>query len=205
MITRDALHQECLAIWQRQCKAHGVDPENDMLRGVLNNLLSYVLAEWYEAELEMVEYRKKEEAAVLAAEHSADYFCRMLSLAENPPSPTEDLKRPVEPLQNREKGTGRYAFDGDFDRLCTCGHRLGQHTADRGRDPETGKMMQPCIIGDDGRTHCDCACFKPAPRPQTAAKPTHRCSFCGWEGKPRRRPGYEPMCARCGMTAEALP
>ena len=60
--------------------------------------------------------------------------------------------------QNREVNSGRYAFDGNFDRLCTCGHTLGNHTAARGRCPTTGKMEQPCMI-DCG---CECMCFKPA-------------------------------------------
>jgi hypothetical protein len=67
--------------------------------------------------------------------------------------------------QNREVGTGRYAFDGGFERLCVCGHTLGQHTAERGRCPVTKKMQQPCIV-EDSQGHegcgCDCMCFKPA-------------------------------------------
>lgn len=42
--------------------------------------------------------------------------------------------------------------------------------------------------GDDGFTYA-------------YLKPTHRCS-CGWEGLPRKRAGFEPMCARCGNSAE---
>lgn len=25
---------------------------------------------------------------------------------------------------------------------------------------------------------------------------------CGWAGKPRTRPGHEPLCARCGRSVE---
>lgn len=32
---------------------------------------------------------------------------------------------------------------------------------------------------------------------------TYRCT-CGWEGKPRRRSGFEPMCAKCGNVAEPV-
>lgn len=63
--------------------------------------------------------------------------------------------------QEREKGTGRYTYDGDWDRLCVCGHTLGTHTAVRARNPETGKMEQPCIVGDLGHEFCDCSCFRP--------------------------------------------
>lgn len=31
-------------------------------------------------------------------------------------------------IQKRETD-GKYAFDGDFDRLCVCGHTLGVHSA----------------------------------------------------------------------------
>lgn len=57
-------------------------------------------------------------------------------------------------MQNREANTGKYTFDGDMDRLCVCGHRLGIHTLDRKRI--NGKPRQPC---DNG---CKCECFKPA-------------------------------------------
>jgi hypothetical protein len=72
--------------------------------------------------------------------------------------------------QNRERGTGRYAFDGEFDRLCECGHTLGVHTAERGRDFESGRMMQECINHDVGDgTLCNCVCFKPAKSPAGVA------------------------------------
>jgi hypothetical protein len=52
----------------------------------------------------------------------------------------------------RDKATGRYA-DTKLDKPCTCGHTLGQHTADK-----SGKV-QPCLA--DG---CDCDCFTKAKR-----------------------------------------
>lgn len=45
---------------------------------------------------------------------------------------------------NRNKRTGRYT-DSRLDKRCQCGHRLGEHTADRAGD------CQPCLA--DG-----CAC-----------------------------------------------
>lgn len=47
----------------------------------------------------------------------------------------------------RDKKNGRYA-DTRFDKPCQCGHRLGQHTADK------DGQQQPCLA--DG---CDCECF----------------------------------------------
>lgn len=56
-------------------------------------------------------------------------------------------------MQNREINTGKYTFDGDMDRLCVCGHRLGIHTA--ARVHINGKTHQPCDRG------CKCECFRP--------------------------------------------
>lgn len=30
----------------------------------------------------------------------------------------------------RNKQTGQYSFSTDFDRMCTCGHKLGVHTGE---------------------------------------------------------------------------
>jgi hypothetical protein len=56
--------------------------------------------------------------------------------------------------QARHGRTGRYGFDGDMTRKCTCGHELGVHTPGGGL----------CIHGDftdDGQV-CECQRFKPA-------------------------------------------
>jgi hypothetical protein len=42
----------------------------------------------------------------------------------NAPSPGD-----AQTTQTRDQVTGQYAFDGNFDRICTCGHRLGAHIA----------------------------------------------------------------------------
>lgn len=55
--------------------------------------------------------------------------------------------------QPRERSTGRYGFDGQFDRVCTCGHTLGNHTA---------VAPHSCIEGDFSDVSCDCAKFRPA-------------------------------------------
>lgn len=60
--------------------------------------------------------------------------------------------------QPRERETGRYAFAGDQDRMCTCGHRLGVHTAEPSHE---------CMNGDLGIAHfgatgtpCNCKRFR---------------------------------------------
>lgn len=51
---------------------------------------------------------------------------------------------------NRDKADGRYV-DTKFEKPCTCGHTLGQHTAER------CGAEQPCLA--DG---CECDCFTKA-------------------------------------------
>lgn len=78
------------------------------------------------------------------------------------PHPATEL-RPPDPA--RERHTGRYA-QTKLDRRCVCGHRLGQHTAERqgppprrhGRNGRPGGAYQPCL-----EAGCDCACFTRAP------------------------------------------
>ena len=74
---------------------------------------------------------------------------------------------------SRERDTGRYTYRG-FDQLCTCGHRLGDHTAER----VAGE--QPCLV--DG---CDCQCFRPSGR--------RRCPC----GRPLPVSGRSEVCAYC--------
>lgn len=78
--------------------------------------------------------------------------------------------------QNRDKANGQYAHDGDWSRLCKCGHELGVHTAAR----VGGK--QPCMSGDFGGPSCDCQAFKRAPKPLDAhactSVATHDGAFC---------------------------
>jgi len=63
---------------------------------------------------------------------------------------------------NRTRGTERYTWT--VDRVCKCGHTLGNHTAARAKAPD-GVTHQPCIIGDfNGGDVCECACFYPADR-----------------------------------------
>jgi hypothetical protein len=59
------------------------------------------------------------------------------------------------PRRARERKTGRYGFEGQRDRLCVCGHTLGQHTAE---------APHSCIVGDFEEKGCetDCERFRPA-------------------------------------------
>ena len=48
---------------------------------------------------------------------------------------------------------GRYTYENRWERLCTCGHTLGNHTAVA---PHT------CIEGDFSAVSCSCAKFRPS-------------------------------------------
>ena len=48
----------------------------------------------------------------------------------------------------RDPANGQYAFSGDMERLCTCGHILGEHIA--------GGFECQCVVGRD----CKCLKFK---------------------------------------------
>lgn len=54
-------------------------------------------------------------------------------------------------------GSGRYRYD--LGAMCSCGHVNGVHTAIRGKNPETGKVTQPCV--DSGES-CRCERFTKA-------------------------------------------
>lgn len=57
-------------------------------------------------------------------------------------------------MRARDKGTGQFAYQNRWERLCRCGHQLGQHTAE---SPHT------CIEADrhiDDPTWPGCACLK---------------------------------------------
>lgn len=59
----------------------------------------------------------------------------------------------------RERGTGRYKHT--VERLCTCGHALAMHTAERVK--HAGESLQPCIVADFYPSiECSCDCFRPA-------------------------------------------
>lgn len=58
------------------------------------------------------------------------------------------------PATNRARRTGRYTFEGNWDRLCTCGRTLGVHDAEA-----------PHPFGDyslDSQALPECNAFKPA-------------------------------------------
>jgi len=52
-----------------------------------------------------------------------------------------------EPKRYREPGTGRFAYWNDFNRVCKCGHRLGDHVAggfECGCDPQHSPETRGC-------------------------------------------------------------
>lgn len=67
------------------------------------------------------------------------------------------------PFRPREKRSGRFTFDGNFERPCVCGHIFGVHTA---------AAPHECMNGDTGAggsgEPCDCTKFKPRPRIETS-------------------------------------
>jgi len=65
----------------------------------------------------------------------------------------------------------RYTFDGGMERLCRCGHALGQHTAERAKS--RGQVEQPCLEPD-----CDCELFKPM-KLNLAGAPLTQARFIG--------------------------
>jgi hypothetical protein len=59
-------------------------------------------------------------------------------------------------IQNRTR-SGRYDYDGDMDRLCVCGHTLGQHAAASPHDCFVNEAL-----GHEGEENCTCPKFRPA-------------------------------------------
>lgn len=63
----------------------------------------------------------------------------------------------------REPGTGKYAYFGDFDRLCKCGHTLGVHIAggfECGADARGNN--------EAGAEGCECQKFRPSGKRRAA-------------------------------------
>jgi hypothetical protein len=66
-------------------------------------------------------------------------------------------------MQNREPGNMRYAFDGDMERVCTCGHRLGVH------GPGGIECLAGTNVPDDPNppgAECECVKFKTPRKPR---------------------------------------
>lgn len=57
---------------------------------------------------------------------------------------------------NRDK-QGKYSFEGNWERVCTCGHTLGIHAAE---PPHPCFNEDTGIEGATGKA-CDCAKFSP--------------------------------------------
>lgn len=70
-------------------------------------------------------------------------------------------------MTNKNEEQPRVIFSGEYsysmERMCQCGHALGEHTAERAKID--GKYFQPCICHELGETltePCGCKAFKPA-------------------------------------------
>lgn len=60
-------------------------------------------------------------------------------------------------MTTRDPSTGQYAYDNDFDRLCRCGHTLGEHV-DGGFDC-IYTVAGPVVLRD--APPCPCRKFRP--------------------------------------------
>lgn len=60
-------------------------------------------------------------------------------------------------MLRKRDSNGRYKHWDNWERLCRCGHKLGDHTAAKVRG------LRPCLIScTEPGTHCDCQVFRPA-------------------------------------------
>jgi len=62
----------------------------------------------------------------------------------------------------RDPTNGQYAYFGNFDRLCVCGHTLGVHIAGGFECGIDAKHTEPAAVG------CQCQKFRPSRRKQRA-------------------------------------
>ena len=61
---------------------------------------------------------------------------------------------------NREVNTGKYTYTGGMERLCKCGHSLGDHCATKYKG-QNG-YEQECMVDQvKNESFCDCKLFKP--------------------------------------------
>lgn len=66
--------------------------------------------------------------------------------------------------QFRDVHNGQFGFDGNFDRLCKCGHRLGVH------GPAGVECLAGTNVPDDPNprgVECPCVKFRPSGKRQT--------------------------------------
>jgi hypothetical protein len=135
------------------------------------------------------------------------------TMAKDCPNPIHtapiEAQEAHDPKEIRREADGRYGFDGNWDRLCVCGHSLGVHAAQN----DTGK--RPCfnedsgIVGGTGEP-CDCEHFRPSkkkPHPEATQgtkyieKVSTWCNICGHDHAMGiaydHKPVNEPKCT-CG-------
>ena len=67
---------------------------------------------------------------------------------------------------HRDRRNGQYTFDGDWARLCVCGHTLGVHGGEAPHDCLAGTN---CLNDPHPGVFCDCQKFRPA-KPRRAAQ-----------------------------------
>lgn len=65
--------------------------------------------------------------------------------------------------QARDRSTGQYSFEGQWDRLCVCGHELGVHAAEAPHDCMNSDRVNIYGAADPRAFRfqkTDCACLK---------------------------------------------
>lgn len=73
--------------------------------------------------------------------------------------------QPVKALRYRDPETGRYDYEGDFDRLCKCGHSLGVHS-------QGGYYCDTDAIGSGELEAVGCKCERFRPSGKRRVRPS---------------------------------
>jgi len=66
----------------------------------------------------------------------------------------------AEAVDRKRETDGKYAFDGNLDRVCVCGHTLGVHSAGSPADCLFYSLPDSMRAGEPGEDHKDCGCVK---------------------------------------------
>lgn len=61
-------------------------------------------------------------------------------------------------MAKREWATGRYTYDGRLERMCVCGHVLGDHSAGDGKDCLFYSLSAAGREGRPGNDKPSCGC-----------------------------------------------
>jgi hypothetical protein len=82
--------------------------------------------------------------------------------------------------QPRERASGQFGFEGDWGRICVCGHELGVHTAEAPHECMNNDRRHLASANDDwfrkdiAATNCDCMRFRTSRKRSARAQPEKR-------------------------------